>query len=142
MNMGCSLNRRKHQRKINASVKKVNKNIYDDYAWKGRFHIRQICSEFVIFYDKSGAYLICYFELVDKLTNKGKVICIEESDFFDSELWSEVNSFIIEDCGARCVCFDERDTVPDFRDVPAVEHSMRWWRDTYPYTWWNMLQEV
>ena len=91
------LNRRKHQRKVNKLVRQLNNNIKNDWAWLGRFEMRQVHSDFIIFSDKSGAYLSCYFEIIDKLSAQRKLVKIEESPFMDYDLWRAMNDFITED---------------------------------------------
>ena len=46
-------NWKKLQSKVNKSVKAINKNIYDDDLWLGRFYIKQIKSEYCEFEDKT-----------------------------------------------------------------------------------------
>lgn len=53
-----SFNRKKHQRRMNQMVRAINKNIYNDDLWRGRFVVRQVGSPyFYIYEDKSGASL-------------------------------------------------------------------------------------
>ncbi len=53
-----SFNRKKHQRRMNQFVRAVNKNIYDDDLWRGRFVVRQVGSPYFHTYeDNSGASL-------------------------------------------------------------------------------------
>ena len=95
------LNRKKHQRKVNKLVRQLNNNIKNDCAWLGRFEMRQVHSDFFVFSDKSGAYLSCYFEIIDKLSNVRKLINIEENQFMEYDLWRAMNDFITEDVRAQ-----------------------------------------
>ena len=91
------LNRKKHQRKVNKLVRQLNNNIKNDEIWLGRFEMRQVHSDFIVFSDKSGAYLSCYFEIIDKLSNVRKLVNIEENQFIEYDLWRAMNDFITED---------------------------------------------
>lgn len=95
------LNRKKHQRKVNKLVRQLNNNIKNDQAWLGRFEMRQVHSDFIVFSDKSGAYLSCYFEIIDKLSNVRKLVNIEENQFMEYDLWRAMNDFITEDVRAQ-----------------------------------------
>lgn len=95
------LNRKKHQRKVNKLVRQLNNNIKNDCAWLGRFEMRQVHSNFIVFSDRSGAYLSCYFEIIDKLSNVRKLVAIEENQFMEYDLWRVMNDFITEDVRAQ-----------------------------------------
>lgn len=125
--MYSGLNRRKHQRKVNKLVRQLNNNIKNDWAWLGRFEMRQIHSDFIIFADKSGAYLSCYFEIIDKLSAQRKLIRIEENQFMEYDLWRSMNDFITEDLRARIPKREEE--VTDFRNIHIEPRSLKWWRN-------------
>lgn len=133
VNWRTSLKRKKHQQVINKIVRAINKNIQNDPAWLGRFEMRQIHNEFVVFDDKSGAYMICFLELIDKKTRKGKIVRIEESQFFDSNVWGAMNDFICDDL--EIPAWSE--PVEDFRDVEIPVHSLPWWCNH-----WHQIVEV
>ena len=84
INYRTSLKRKRHQQLINKYVRAMNKNLQEDNIWRGRFEIRQIHSDFYVFEDKSGAYIISYFEIIDKFTRKARMVRIEESLFIES----------------------------------------------------------
>ena len=66
-----SNNRKKIQRTMNYYVRLVNKNIFNDYLWRGRFFVRQVESpHFVPFEDGSGAELFVTLRIFDKKTEK------------------------------------------------------------------------
>lgn len=53
-----SFDRKRHQRRMNQMVRAVNKNIYNDDLWRGRFVVRQVGTPYFYTYeDKSGAEL-------------------------------------------------------------------------------------
>ena len=53
-----SQNRKKHQRRINKYVRAINKNVYNDELWRGRFVMHQVGTPYFYTYeDKSGADL-------------------------------------------------------------------------------------
>ena len=121
------LNRRKHQRKVNKLVRQLNNNIKNDWAWLGRFEMRQVHSDFIIFSDKSGSYLSCYFEIIDKLSAQRKLVKIEESPFMEYDLWRAMNDFITEDLRAPVPkCGEE---VADFRNIHIEPRSLKWWKN-------------
>lgn len=63
--------RKKIQRTMNYYVRLINKNISNDYLWRGRFFIRQVESPyFVPFEDGSGAELFVTLRIFDKKTEK------------------------------------------------------------------------
>ena len=100
-NWGTSLNRKKHQRKINKVIRGLNKSIIEDDMWRGRFEAKQIHTDFYVFDDKSGAFIISYIEMVDKKTHKAALIYIEESQYFDSHLSWAMNNFIVSQVEAE-----------------------------------------
>ena len=128
-----SLKRKKHQQSVNKVIRMMNKNLRNDPAWFGRFEIRQIHSEFYVFEDKSGAYLIVFLEIVDKKTRKARMVHIEEGQFFDWHVWEAVNRFITEDIHTSAW----NEPVEDFRNVEIPVHSLRWWRN-----YWHQVVEV
>ena len=76
-----SQKRRKHQRKINNYIRKLNKTIEQDGTYKGRFFIQQ-CG-YPIFKDN---VLYVRFKLVDKDTNE---TCF--SDYHPDNHWGFMN---------------------------------------------------
>ena len=131
INHRTSLKRKRHQQLINKYVRAMNKNLQEDNIWRGRFEIRQIHSDFHVYEDKSGAYIIGYFEIVDKLTHKARMVRLEESQFIDAYIWKAVNDFICNDIVAP-VKYEG-----DFRNVNIPVHSLRFWRNH-----WHQLAEV
>ena len=92
-----SLNRRNHQRWLNAFCRAWNKNIYDDNLWRGRFIVRQRATYMDWFEDKSGGLMYCVLEFVDKKTNKTQLWytnCLEA----DTHMFYRFNDFIVKDC--------------------------------------------
>ena len=95
-----SFNRKRHQRALNASVRKMNKNLSEDELWRGRFFIRQISSSYHTYEDKSGGYLNVVLRFYDKKTKQYR-------DFYETAnhftlwhgfyLFRAMNNFIIDD---------------------------------------------
>lgn len=62
-----SNNRKKIQRILNYYVRAINKNIEQDYLWRGRFFVRQVGhANFYRFFDGSGAQLNVTLRFYDK----------------------------------------------------------------------------
>lgn len=112
---------KKTQRFINRCVRALNKNIYDDELWKGRFVIRQINRK-----DFSDISLLqFFFEMKDKETGKTQEISLAawtsyecSHPFFMSNIAQAMNDFIIEDC--KVWSEEPRpslDTAKDYRKV-------------------------
>lgn len=127
-----SLKRKKHQQVINRIVRVMNKGLKEDNIWHGRFEVRQIHSDFHIYEDQSGAFMIVYLEIIDKKNHKARIVRIEESQFFDWKLWEAVNDFITKDINAPL----EESNI-DFSKIDIPIHSLRWWRNH-----WHEIIEV
>ena len=85
-----SVKRKKYQRALNKAVRKLNKNIKNDWLWNGRFIMRQQCAFFAPFEDKSGAEFSVILEFKD--TKTGRV----ETNMFDNydaewKIWEWTN---------------------------------------------------
>lgn len=94
-----SQNRKRHQRAINKSVRRVNQAIEKDDLWHGRFVIRQERSEFYSYEDKSGAELWVVLCFLDKKTGTKWHIADTVNHFRTRDnawLFYEMNRFIIE----------------------------------------------
>lgn len=91
-----SLKRKKYQRYINKIVRKLNKNIKNDWVWNGRFTIHQKQSKFYTYFDGSGAQLYVLLECKDNKTNKTAQQWFETGLFVESKIWEWVNQCIIE----------------------------------------------
>lgn len=88
--------RRKEQRKINKIIRALNKNIREDYLWRGRFYIHQIASNWERFDDGSGGELIVLLEIRDKKTGLYKQFRADNYDW-GYHYWVAVNDFIVQD---------------------------------------------
>lgn len=98
MNWITSSKRKKHQRAINKVIQRMNKNIYDDDLWLGRFYARIHHTEWRLFEDGSGGELYCWIELVDKKTKQTKMILDTANHFrFGATMFMAMNDFIVED---------------------------------------------
>lgn len=96
-----SFNRKKHQRYMNKYVRAINKNIYNDDLWRGRFVVRQVDSPYFYTYeDGSGASLErVHLVITDRLN--GRTIDGWDSvngwcHWNGSKLWQWVNDAIVE----------------------------------------------
>ena len=100
-NWGTSLKRRKHQKKVNRAIRRVNKSIAQDELWKGRFEVRIVRSEFEVYCDKSGAMLHTTLEFLDKKTGQTKLEYVDEygiCKYNSYRLYDKMNHFIVVDC--------------------------------------------
>ena len=92
---------KKCQRKVNKTVREINKNISDDYLWRGRFFARQKQAKWCAFDDGSGGYLYVTLRLYDKKTRKTQDVYIEclsggSRPWFEYDIWRAMNDFIVE----------------------------------------------
>lgn len=87
--------RRKAQSKINKRVKALNRNIENDYLWRGRFYIRQVDANWERFDDGSGGCLKVWLEIRDKKTGLFMGFAIDNYDR-GWKLWEAGNQFIAE----------------------------------------------
>lgn len=91
----CSTNRKKYKRAANAIVRKLNKEIKNDWLWDGRFVMKQDCAFFYPYEDKSGGQYVVH--LIFKDTKTGRE---EYADFnnyeIDWRIWEWANKCITE----------------------------------------------
>lgn len=108
--------RKKAQRYINKCVHALNKNIAEDYLWRGRFVARQVDAAWERFDDRSGGILEVAIELRDKKTNKINIVTIDNYDA-NWHLWDFMNEFIT----LFCRVWDDREALfsdkTDYRKV-------------------------
>lgn len=115
-------NFKKLQREVNHEVKLVNRAIYDDPLWRGRFYLRQKKCLYHEFEDKSGAYLNICLTAFDKKTTQyyDYYLCHSNNDsfFLRYHLNIIINDFIVKQCNVW-----EQDVSPynDFIDYKKVE---------------------
>lgn len=62
----CSTRRKVHQRRLNKTIRNLNKSIEKDDLWEGRYFIRQYAAEFYKYEDNSGGELMVYLRFYDK----------------------------------------------------------------------------
>ena len=99
-----SKNRKRQQREMNKLMRRLNKNVENDYLWKGRFYVRQIGAQWYEYIDKSGAELIVVLCFYDKKTNANRVVkgSVNHWRMWDGyRLWWQMNNFIIDDVNAK-----------------------------------------
>ena len=120
------LNLKKRQRKVNRTIRAINKCLAEDDVWKGRFEIKQFDRSWYVFEDGSGAVLNVYVEVYDKLTGKRMAYGVGCENL--NKLWYAVNDFITKEVRARC------EYLGDFTDVKAEflgrknDWSVIYWR--------------
>lgn len=96
-----SFNRKVHQRKLNAAIRSVNRNIERDSLWRGRFYIRQSSAQFYSYPDGSGCELWVVLQFIDRKTGATKEIAETANHFLwqnGTHLFWEMNRFIVEYC--------------------------------------------
>lgn len=96
-----SADRRKHQRRMNQLMRRMNKNIENDTLWRGRFKVISGKTEFFCYEDKSGYELVCEVIFVDKKTGHTArhYDSVNSWSFWNGgQLWRKMNEFITEDC--------------------------------------------
>ena len=99
--MLTSSNRKVHQRAINRVVRALNRNIYNDEVWRGRFVMRQTGSpQMYKFEDGSGSILMrVTLVCLDKLTGDTYTETRSDQDWLfgnGSKVWQMMNTAIIE----------------------------------------------
>ena len=87
---------KKAQKTINKSVHALNKNVLNDYLWRGRFYAHQVCSKWDKFDDNSGGELSVLIEYQDKKTGLFKRFWANNYNI-GWKLWEEGNNFIVLD---------------------------------------------
>ncbi len=91
--------RKQAQKKINKSVRALNKNIKNDSLWRGRFVVRQLESFWWRFEDGSGGELCALLEIRDLKT--GFYMRFSVNNYGTGwKLWKNGNKFIAEYSGA------------------------------------------
>lgn len=96
--------RKKAQRRINQTIRNVNKSVCKDDLWRGRFEVRQKAASWESFEDGSGGKLQVTLRFYDKKNDYYKdwitsVTCPSTFSFFTNDLCLRLNEFIINDCG-------------------------------------------
>lgn len=91
---------KKIQRSVNQIIRELNKNIYNDDLWKGRFYARQVDRRVALSDDKSWLYCDFYIEFTDKETNRKYYHWFRREDFCGSayRVWEQMNDFIAVRC--------------------------------------------
>lgn len=116
--------RKKAQKTINKHTRALNKNLREDYLWRGRFYVHQIASDWEKFEDNSGGELICILEIRDKKTGLFKTFRVNNYDV-RFKLWEIGNNFIVQDSGV-------------WDDISAVKNDTTDWSKIK----WNPIKEV
>lgn len=85
------------KKNIKESINKINKNIWDDDLWLGRFKIKLDKIRYQRFEDWSGYTALIEVTLIDKRTNLTKKEYVGYSEIFlGSHLWRFMNDFIVQ----------------------------------------------
>ena len=96
--------RKKYQNYFNKKIKQMNKGVYDDNLWKGRFVFRQIAADWERFDDNSGGLLWVILRAYDKETDQYRDFGIETAPWRVSLDWhlamDVANKFIVDDIDA------------------------------------------
>ena len=114
-----SFDRKKHQRMVNRYVRAINKSIYNDDLWRGRFVVRQVDSPtFYLYEDGSGGSLEhVHLVITDRLTGRQANAWNSANGwchFNGSSLWRFVNDSIID-------VFDVWHETPNPRETKDLE---------------------
>ena len=89
--------KREIKKNIKDAINKINKNIYNDDLWLGRFEMILNKIRFQRFEDWSGYTALIEITLLDKRTNLIKKEYVSYSEIFlESHLWKFMNDFIVE----------------------------------------------
>ncbi len=119
--MLTSSNRKVHQRAINRVVRALNRNVYNDDVWRGRFVMRQTGSpQMYRFEDGSGSILMrVTLVCLDKLTGNTYTETRSDQDWLfgnGSKVWQMMNTAIIEkfDVWGEDLTPYERAKMPEF----------------------------
>lgn len=92
-----SKNRKRHQRAMNAAIREMNRIIWDDDLWKGRFYARQAGAQWYTYEDGSGAELWVVLQFIDRVTGKTQEMAETVNHWlFGSRLFWSMNCFITE----------------------------------------------
>ena len=111
-----SCNPKVHKREVVRKIHLLNKNIYNDSIWKGRFIVRlRGCPQINWYSDHSGfIYKVCY-EFYDKKTHK-VYVHYGNSNTSLYELDCIMNNFIIEKCRVWQEISSPYELAEDFRN--------------------------
>ena len=92
-------NVKKIQRHVNSIVRAMNKKIYDDELWKGRFYVHQTSRR--VEKEDDWIYVRIELECVDRQTGRTKKYYYDKSDMMGPSTMKfsrDVNDFIVKVC--------------------------------------------
>ena len=93
----CStLNKRKMKRRVVRVIKELNRLIYNDDLWQGRFVCRMKRIVMKAYSDHSGLDTHCLCEFLDKKTGKNQVCWYDSFEIFHGKLSWIMNDFIVK----------------------------------------------
>ena len=96
-----SQNRQVSQRRMNAAMRKLNKNIENDSLWHGRFVVRQDSAQWFTYPGENYYQLWVVLKFIDKKTGQTHLAAEKVNHFLfinGSHLWHEMNHFIVDIC--------------------------------------------
>lgn len=89
--------KRKIKRSLNKTIRYLNKVIYNDELWKGRFeaHLKE---RYICQYDDGYGYY-CFYKIrfYDKQTKLFRDEVLKQNFFTSSDIFASMNDFIIKD---------------------------------------------
>ena len=117
-----SQNQKNHQRALNKLVRVINKNIYNDPLWKGRFEIRQYKAWWRPYWEEPDYYVFyAQFIFYDKKTKKTYLTDIKSANDWQFlggyKLWLEMNDFILNSGFWEEKPRPTYENAPNFRDI-------------------------
>lgn len=128
MSYKYSVNRRKHQRAVNKVFREVNKVIYNDELWLGRFAVVQDCSYMYTEketngsdYKEWGELFVAYY-FVDKKTGRKSDKFMDNSNLItnSTRIMYHMNKFIVEDCYPDVWGAKEKPSIKNAEDFRKV----------------------
>ena len=95
-------NIKKIQRRINRTVRRMNKSIYDDELWKARFYAHQTDRIVQMSDDHTYVHMRIEIEFVDRETGitMRRWFRRGELEGFSASFWETMNDFIVVYCHA------------------------------------------
>ena len=97
-NWKSSTNPKVHQRAINHVLREVNKGIYDDDLWMGRFFVHQIRRD--VLRDRDHLSMVVELRFYDHKTKKYSTEVLTSNEVIlwnGSKIWGLMNDFIVDD---------------------------------------------
>lgn len=122
MYLKTSQKRKVYQRAINHLMRDINKNVYNDPMWKGRYVVRQYKAWWRP-YPEEPDYYVFYTQFIfyDKKTRKTYLTSIKSANDWlfarGYKLWREMNDFILNSEVWQENPRPTYENTPDFRNI-------------------------